>query len=45
VVKGRIFYKLNDTTVLIKKDENGSFEKLLLKTAPAETATLLKSVM
>jgi hypothetical protein len=45
VVNGRIFYKSDDKTVLIKKDDKGSFEKLLLKTAPAETATLLKSVM
>jgi hypothetical protein len=45
VVNGRIFYKLDDKTVLIKKDDKGIFENLLLKTAPAETATLLKSVM
>ncbi len=45
VVKGRIFYKLNDKTLLIKKDENGRFENLLLQTAPADIALLLKSVM
>jgi mannose-6-phosphate isomerase-like protein (cupin superfamily) len=45
VVSGRIFYKIDDKTVLIKKDSNGSFEKMLLKTAPAETAALVKSVM
>lgn len=45
VVNGRIFYKLNDQTVLVKKDEKGSFEKMLLKSAPAEITTLLKAVL
>jgi hypothetical protein len=45
VAKGYIYYKLNDKTVLVKKDDNGHFEKLLLKTAPTETATLLKSLI
>jgi hypothetical protein len=45
VVKGRIFYKLDDKTILIKKDDNSRFENLLLKTAPADIALLLKSVI
>jgi hypothetical protein len=45
VVKGRIFYKLNDKTVLVKKDEQGRFEKMLLKTAPPDIAELLNNVM
>jgi hypothetical protein len=45
VVKGRIFYKLDDKTMLIKKDDDGLFENLLLKTAPADIVLLLKSVM
>jgi subtilase family serine protease len=45
VVNGRIFYKLNDTTVLVKKDKQAHFEQLLIKTAPADIAMLLKSVM
>jgi hypothetical protein len=45
VVNGRIFYKLDDKTVLVKKDAQGRFEKLLLQTAPADIADLLKNVM
>jgi hypothetical protein len=45
VVKGRIFYKVDDKEVLIKTDEKGQFEKLLLKTAPPDIAALLKAVM
>ncbi len=45
VVNGRIFYKMDDKTVLIKIDENGRFEKMLLKTAPTEIAIILNSVM
>jgi mannose-6-phosphate isomerase-like protein (cupin superfamily) len=45
VVKGRIFYKVDDKEVLIKEDAKGRFEKLLLHTAPPDVAALLQSVM
>ncbi len=45
VVNGRIFYKLDDKTILVKKDEKNIFEKLLLKTAPTEITTLLQSII
>jgi hypothetical protein len=45
VINGRIFYKVDDKILLIKKDDNGHFENLLLQTAPADIVLLLKSVM
>lgn len=45
VCRGRIFYKLADKTVLVKKDEGNRFETLLLNTAPPDVATFLKAVM
>jgi len=45
VCRGRIFYKLNDKTILVKKDPNKKFENLLLETAPPDVASFLRAVM
>jgi hypothetical protein len=45
VCKGRIFYKLDDKTVLVKKDIGQRFEHLLLDTAPQDVAVFLRAVM
>jgi hypothetical protein len=45
VSRGRIFYKLDDKTILVKKDEGRRFEQLLLETAPPDVATFLRAVM
>lgn len=45
VCRERIFYKMNDKTILVKKDKGQQFENLLLETAPPDVATFLRAVM
>jgi hypothetical protein len=45
VCRGRIFFKMNDKTVLVKKDKGQQFENLLLETAPQDVALFLRAVM
>ncbi len=43
-MKGRIFFKVKDETVLVKEDPDRRFEQMLLRTAPREIAELLAAM-